>query len=143
MKFTDAGIGLKPGTKTYAVYDDELRGFGARVSARGAKTFTFLYRLNGRKTRLNLGRFPSVSLAAARTEAHKAIGAVKGERKDPRVAREEAAVQKTGGLTVTGLTDFYLASDKFKSGREATREPDEVLSCFESSFRSRRSSSPA
>src|SRR5712692_2587910 len=123
VKLTDAGIrGLKPGTKTYAVYDDELRGFGVRVSARGAKTFTFLYRLNGRKTRLNLGRFPSVSLAAARTEAHKAIGAVKGERKDPRVAREEAELRKTGGLTVTGLTDFYLASDKFKSGREATRD---------------------
>lgn len=123
MKLTDAGIrSLEPGTTTYAVYDDELRGFGVRVSAHGAKTFTFLYRLNGRKTRLNLGRFPSVSLAAARTEAHKAIGAVKGERKDPRVARVEAEVLKTGGLTVTSLTDFYLASDKFKSGREATRD---------------------
>lgn len=123
MKLTDAGIrGLKPRPRTYAVYDDELRGFGLRVSARGTKTFTFLYRLNGRKIRLNLGRFPFVSLADARTEAHKAIGAVKGERKDPRVVREAAEVQKTGGLTVTGLTDFYLASDKFKSGREATRD---------------------
>jgi hypothetical protein len=123
VKLTDAGIrALKPGRKTYAVYGDHLRSFGVRVSARGAKTFTFLYRLHGRKIRLNLGRFGSVSLADARAEAHRASGAVRGERKDARVAREEAEIRATGGLTVTGLTDFYLASDKFRAGREATRD---------------------
>jgi hypothetical protein len=123
VRLTDTGIrALKPKSETYAVYDDELRGFGVRVSAAGTKSFTFVYRLNGRKTRLNLGKFPFVNLAQARADAHKALGAVKGERKDPRTVREESNLRKAGGLTISGLTDLYLASDKFKSGRDATRD---------------------
>lgn len=122
MRLTDAGIrALKPRARTYAVYDRELRGFGVRVSARGTKSFTFVYRLNGQKTRLNLGKFPFVPLAKAREEAHNALGAVKGQRKDPRLAKAETELRKTGGLTVTAMADLYLASDKFKSGREPTR----------------------
>lgn len=123
MRLTDTGIrALKPKAETYAVYDEELRGFGVRVSAAGTKSFTFVYRLNGRKTRLNLGKFPFVNLAQARAEAHKALGAVKGDRKDPRTVREESSLRKAGGLTISGLTDLYLASDKFKAGRDATRD---------------------
>jgi integrase len=122
MKLTDAGIrALQPRAETYAVYDEQLKGFGVRVSPAGTKSFTFVFRLNGHKTRLHLGKFPFVSLADARAEAHRAAGAVKGDRKDPRVVREHSEVRNAGGLTVTAMTDLYLGSDKFKSGREATR----------------------
>lgn len=122
MRLTDTAIrALKPRPKTFAVFDDELRGFGVRVSPAGTKTFTFVYRLHGRKARLNLGNYPHVSLADARAEAFKAKGAVRGERKDPRTAQVEAQVRESGGLTVAGLADLYLESDKFMAGREATR----------------------
>jgi integrase len=67
-------------------------------------------------------KYPFVNLAQARADVHKALGAVKGDRKDPRTVREESSVRKAGGLTISGLTDIYLASDKFKSGRDATRD---------------------
>jgi integrase len=122
MKLTDARVkALKPRPKTYALFDEDLRGFGIRVSPRGTKSFTFVYRLNGRKKRLSLGKFPFVSLADARAEAHKALGAVKGERKDPRESREQGDPPKPGGLTVQKLTEHYLDSDRFKSAREASR----------------------
>lgn len=48
-------------------------------------------------------------------------GAVRGGPKDPRTARVDAQIQESGGLTVAGLTELYLVSDKFMAGREATR----------------------
>jgi hypothetical protein len=67
MKLTDAGIrALQPRAETYAVYDGQLKGFGVRVSPAGTKSFTFVFRLNGHKTRLHLGKFPFVSLAVSK-----------------------------------------------------------------------------
>ncbi len=123
MKLTDATIrALKPKPKTYAIYDEDPQGFGVRVSPRGTKCFTFVFRLNGHKTRINLGKYPFTTLADARAEAHRARGAVKGERRDPRLVQREAAIKKAGGLTVEAMADLYLTSDKFKAGRPATQD---------------------
>jgi integrase len=123
VKLTDAVIrALKPRERLYEVYDDDVKCFGVRVSPGGTKSFTFFYRLGGRKKkRLNLGEYPSVGLAEARAKAHHARAAVKGDRRHPQLPAP-IHVDTPDRLTVGGLCELYLASDKFRCGRHATRD---------------------
>jgi len=121
VKLTDATIkALKPRGSRYDVYDDELKCFGVRVTPAGTKTFTFFYRLGGRKKRLSLGEYPSVTLADARAKAHVARGTVKGERRHPEIINEPPRPAEDVS-SVKGLCERYLASDRFIAAREATR----------------------
>jgi integrase len=67
---------LKPRSGSYFVWDDELRGFGVRISPRGAKTFLVQYRADGRTRRLKLGRYGVLTADEARTKARGALGDV-------------------------------------------------------------------
>jgi integrase len=63
---------LKPperGQKTYT--DDNLTGFGVRVSQGGTKTFTLVYGVN--RQRVTIGRYPIISLSDARIEAKRIL----------------------------------------------------------------------
>ena len=69
---TDAVIKRLPLPKTgnRVHYDDQVPGFGCRVTAGGAKAFVLNYRTRGgRERRITLGKVPSWSVGAARTEA--------------------------------------------------------------------------
>lgn len=51
-------------------YDAEMKGFGIRVTANGAKSFILNYRTNGgRERRFTIGAYPAWKVAAARAEA--------------------------------------------------------------------------
>lgn len=52
-------------------YDDSVRGFGVRITTKGAKAFILNYRCDGRERRYTLGRYPAWSVAAARKEAER------------------------------------------------------------------------
>ncbi len=52
-------------------YDEEVRGFGVRVTVAGAKSFVLNYRINGRERRYTIGAYPDWSVAAAREEARR------------------------------------------------------------------------
>ena len=54
------------GNARIELWDDKMPGFGVRVSPRGTKSFVLMYYVAGRKRRLTLGRFPTMSLAKAR-----------------------------------------------------------------------------
>ncbi len=56
--------------------DGKLPGFGVRVSSNGLKVFYLTYRIAGQSRRMILGRYPFKTLAAARAEAHTAIGQI-------------------------------------------------------------------
>jgi len=56
--------------------DGKLPGFGVRVSSNGLKVFYLTYRFAGQSRRLILGRYPYKSLAAARADAHTALGQI-------------------------------------------------------------------
>jgi len=57
------------GNKVY--YDDDLAGFGVRVTATGSKAFVFNYRTKDgqRERRITIGRPPNWTIGAARTKA--------------------------------------------------------------------------
>lgn len=60
-----------PASGNRVTYDNEVPGFGVRVTAAGARSFVLNYRAAGRERRLTIGRFPAWSLDAARKEAKK------------------------------------------------------------------------
>ena len=49
--------------------DDEITGFGLRVTSNGAKSFVWEGRINGRTCRDTLGKFPDLSVMEARAKA--------------------------------------------------------------------------
>src|SRR4051794_11397196 len=73
QRLTDAMLKRLPVPPTgYTVFhDSEVRGFGIRVTAKGAKSFVLSYytRTGGRDRCFTIGRFPIWSVVAARTEA--------------------------------------------------------------------------
>ena len=74
IRFTDAYIkSLKPTDNRYDVYDASLAGFGIRISPSGTKSWIALSRNMQRKTRITLGRYPQISLSAARQRAMNAL----------------------------------------------------------------------
>jgi integrase len=66
---------LPIGTRDTFLWDDELRGFGLKVTAAGSKSFVFQYRMGGREAktrRWTIGSYGSPwSPATARTEAER------------------------------------------------------------------------
>jgi hypothetical protein len=50
-------------------YDDQIQGFGVRITARGIVAFILNYRIAGRERRYTIGRYPEWSADAARDEA--------------------------------------------------------------------------
>jgi integrase len=96
--------GLKPPPRGQADYwDTRTPGFGVRVSTGGAKTYVMMYRANGRKRRMVIGRFPVMGLADARDKARKYLGQV-AAGEDPG-AEKQAQRQ---GETFAELAALYL-----------------------------------
>ncbi len=71
VKLTDrlAKTLASPAVGNRVTYDEEVRGFGLRVTAAGAKSFVLNYRINGRERRYTIGAYPDWAVAAAREEA--------------------------------------------------------------------------
>jgi integrase len=90
-KLTEAGIArLKPPPSgRLQVPDGHLTGLWLRVTDRGVKSWSVLYRANGGPVRrLTLGRWPAVGVAEARTLAREALlTAAKGQ--DPALIKRE------------------------------------------------------
>ena len=64
-------------------FDEKTRGLALRIAPSGVKTFTLHYGPAKKRARLTLGRYPSVTLARARTLAIEALGRV-ADGEDPR-----------------------------------------------------------
>jgi integrase len=85
-------------------YDSELKGFGVRATAGGARSFVLNYRIAGRERRLTIGAYPAWSVVAARRRAEVLMRQIDtgidplGEREAERAA-----------ATVNMLCDRYLA----------------------------------
>jgi len=60
------GKAKPPASGYYTFYDDKIAGFGIRVTAAGAKSFVYNYRVGGSRRRFTIGPWPEWSADAAR-----------------------------------------------------------------------------
>jgi len=80
---------IKPPAKGRIEYwDAALPGFGLRVTEKGAKSWTMLYRVKRRQRRAMLGRYPIVPLAEARERARAVLRDI-DNGSDPAAAKAE------------------------------------------------------
>ncbi len=79
-------------------YDSKTHGLGIRVTSTGYKTFVVYRKVNGKPERINLGRYPDLSIEQARNKAMEINGAIaQGENPNDK-RRSERAEITLGGL---------------------------------------------
>jgi integrase len=102
---------LRPADRQIDYWDKGLPGFLLRVSPGGAKTFQVFYRHHRRQRRYTLGRYPMLTLTAARQMAKIALAdAIHG--KDPAAMRKSDREAETFGRL--GSTYMERHAKKFK-----------------------------
>jgi integrase len=99
-------------------FDAVTKGLVLRVSAGGRKTWTFFFTSprDGKRARVGLGSYPSMSLSDARGRALEAARHV-GDGNDPRRTMKASAA-----MTVADLAQAYLADP----GKRKLRTADEI-----------------
>lgn len=95
-----------PETGQITYWAEEPSGFGVRVSQGGAKTFILIHGRN--RQRVTIGRYPTISLAQARTEAKRLLAEV------------------TLGKSLARSLTFEEAVAKFLEGAKARNKPRTV-----------------
>jgi integrase len=124
--FTDRGVKALPlpAAPSQCDYFDPERkpaGFGVRVSYKGTKTWIFMYRYNGSKRRMNLGRLGALGLAAAREHA---LDAAEMARKGGDPASDRKA-NRTRVESVRELATAYIA--EYAKPRKRSWKKDEQI----------------
>ncbi|MBB3936546.1 tyrosine-type recombinase/integrase [Aureimonas phyllosphaerae] len=123
-KLTDTLVkGLPvPATGNKVTYDTEVKGFGCRVTAAGARSFILNYRTRtGRERRFTIGSFPDWKVVAARDEAKELKRRIDvGE--DPMEAVEADRTAKT----MDDLCDRFV-EEHLPKKRQSTRDDYEAL----------------
>lgn len=106
MRFTDIAIrNLKPTDKKY--YTREADGFTIRVMPSGVKTWLFVYTFDGKRKEMNLGQYPHVSVADARSKFNKAFDLFK-KGKDPADLDRQVKDERRKAPTVNKLVTEYI-----------------------------------
>ncbi|MGC8534813.1 MAG: tyrosine-type recombinase/integrase, partial [Rhizomicrobium sp.] len=97
---------VQPGPSRVDYFDLTVPGLCLRVSPKGVRTWTYIYTSprDGRRARLTLGRYPTVSLLQARGKAQQACQQA-NDKTDP---RDALAAQATAEITVARLAELYL-----------------------------------
>ena len=123
VEFTDRSLkAIKPPPrpKQLDYFDDTLPGFGLRVSYNGRKSWIVLYRCNGVKGRLTLGRFDVLPLVDARELARDALkSAARGH--DPGLKKD----RDREAPTFKQLADRYV--EEYAKPRKRTWQKDQRL----------------
>ena len=103
MKFTDRSLtGLKP--KKYAYDVREKDGFVLRVYPSGRKHFQFIYRKDGKETRVSIGQYPNAfTLKQAREKHSELYGRLKRNG-----THEDVTGHSPAELSVSKLAERFL-----------------------------------
>ena len=125
IKLTDAFIAAyrAPKGSRIEIADARCIGLSLRVTAAGAKSFSFRYRPRegGNPQRVAIGDYPAVKLGKARAQADKMRAAVAlGE--NPAEQRRE---QRSGGRSFNALADRYLAEHAKRHKKQSSADADE------------------
>jgi integrase len=123
MRLNDAIVRKLPSPPTgyRLIWDTEIKGFGVRVTAAGAKSFILNYRASGVGRRHTIGSFPDWPTSAAREEAKRLKREI-DQGGDPALDRREMRAAPT----VADLIDRYRAEHAPRK-RERSRLEDESL----------------
>lgn len=122
-KLTDRSIeALRPKAARYEVWDDARKGFGVRVTPRGAKSFVWVYHFAGHPRRLTFGTYPRLSLAGAGVKLAEAKDLLaRGIDPGSRVVAEREVERHAE--TVDDLVASYL--DRYARPRKRSAAEDE------------------
>jgi integrase len=103
-RLTDQAVkkALPPARGQAIFWDDEIKGFGLRVTPGGAKSFILDYRADGRQRRITIGAYPDWTAAAAR-DAAKTLKRDVDLGQDPMGARHD----ERAAATMTELWEKY------------------------------------
>ena len=112
MKLTKRSVdGLQPPAEGQAFYwDDELKGFGVRITANGVKTFILQGRVHGKTRRITLGRHGVLTPDQARDRARKELVKLM-DGVDP---SNEKTKEKALSITLGDASEAYLEHKKRK-----------------------------
>jgi integrase len=129
---------LKPPARGQILYaDTTLPGFGVRVSQGGTKTFTLLF---GRpRQRITIGRYPVVSLSAARQRAREILAEhTLGKTRPKTISFDEAVSlflserqQRTRPSTMRGYTCILRKHFPFMNRRLTDITVEDIRRCIE------------
>lgn len=95
----------------------EADGFGIRVLPSGVKTWFYIYRFEGKRRFINLGHYPAISLADARTLHRQALSQVE-KGLDPLAIAETKRVERKRTPILSDFVNEYIrlyAQPKLKS----------------------------
>ncbi|MBJ7409976.1 MAG: tyrosine-type recombinase/integrase [Phenylobacterium sp.] len=114
----------KPKAAVYRLWDNELKGFGLRVSPKGVKTYFVWYRAGegraAQRREYTIARHGEMTPDEARTEAGKVLGRVRLGQ-DPQANRHRAR----GDINIAALCDLYL-KDGVATKKESTLVSDKA-----------------
>ena len=118
---TDAAIAkLEPKAKTYTVPDPELPGLYVRVWPSGVKSFAAVARApHGKQVWHSIGASPVVTIAQARTEARKAITAIR--------AGESRKGAQTVSIVAGQWLKRHVEANGLRSARRISRDLDRYI----------------
>ena len=110
----------KPEARPRLLWDDQVRGFGVRVTPKGAKSFILNYRVDGRERRLTIGRVAELTLRVARERAGRELSGIRAGEGDPLERRRETREAPTVGAGLDRFLDEY-APERIRLGRMSPR----------------------
>jgi integrase len=94
----------KPEARPRLLWDEQVRGFGVRVTPGGVKSYILNYRVDGRERRLTIGRCAELSLRDARERAAREMVAMRAGEIDPLERRRE---KREAPTVRDGLARFF------------------------------------
>ncbi len=109
-RFTDRWLqspALTPAMGRVEFVDGLCAGLHLRVTIQGTRTFSAMFRVNGKLIRQTIGRYPRVSLSNARTSALEMMRAAQ-DGADARERRSRAPCTVTYGELVAAYTEKHL-----------------------------------
>lgn len=116
-----------PDGKQIDVWDDDVTGFGVRVSAKGKKTFFVMARVNSRLIRATVGKSDTMTVDAARSKAKKMLV----EMQEGRNPNDEVKSRRSGALTVGGIFKTFIETRKDRRQELSERSISEYQMRFD------------
>lgn len=123
MKLTQkAVLALEPPSAGNRIhYDDEIPGFGARLTSNGVLSFILNYRIQGRERRYTIGRYPDLTVLAARERAIQLRGKLL-DGIDPLQQRIDANSEPTMNELAKDFLERYARAHKLASSIRNDRQ---------------------